>query len=72
MANDKLSSAKQAKNDEFYTQYYDIENEVKEYYDYNPDVFRGKTVLLPCDDPAMTLSGVTSPSSLPRTSKNLD
>ena len=51
MANDKLSSAKQAKNDEFYTQYYDIENEVKEYYDYNPDVFRGKTVLLPCDDP---------------------
>ena len=51
MANDKLSNAKQAKNDEFYTQYYDIENEVKEYYDYNPDVFRGKTVLLPCDDP---------------------
>ena len=42
MANDKLSYAKQAKNDEFYTQYYDIENEVKEYYDYNHDVFRGK------------------------------
>ena len=51
MANDKLSNAKQAKNDEFYTQYYDIENEIKEYYDYNHDVFRGKTVLLPCDDP---------------------
>ena len=36
---------------EFYTQYYDIEREVEAYLDYNPDVFRGKTVLLPCDDP---------------------
>ena len=51
MANDKLSNAKQAKNDEFYTQYYDVENEVKEYFDYNNDVFRDKTLLLPCDDP---------------------
>ena len=40
-----------AKNDEFYTQYYDIEIEIESYLDYNPDVFRGKTVLLPCDDP---------------------
>lgn len=51
MANDSLSKAKEAKNDEFYTQYHDIEKEVAAYLEYNPDVFRGKTVLLPCDDP---------------------
>lgn len=51
MANDSLSKAKEAKNDEFYTQYHDIEKEISAYLEYNPDVFRGKTVLLPCDDP---------------------
>lgn len=51
MANESLSAAKAAKNDEFYTQYYDIEREVIAYLEYNEDVFRGKTVLLPCDDP---------------------
>ena len=51
MANETLAKAKEAKNDEFYTQYYDIEREVEAYLEYNPDVFRGKTVLLPCDDP---------------------
>lgn len=51
MANESLSKAKEAKNDEFYTQYHDIEKEVSAYLEYNPDVFRGKTVLLPCDDP---------------------
>lgn len=51
MANESLSAAKAAKNDEFYTQYYDIEREINSYLEYNPDVFRGKTVLLPCDDP---------------------
>lgn len=51
MANAKLSEAKNAKNDEFYTQYEDIQREVNAYLEYNPDVFRGKTVLLPCDDP---------------------
>ena len=51
MANDNLSKAKEAKNDEFYTQYHDIEKEIAAYLEYNPDVFRGKTVLLPCDDP---------------------
>jgi len=49
--NSNLSQAKVAKNDEFYTQYFDIQTEVNAYIDYNPDVFRGKTVLLPCDDP---------------------
>ena len=51
MANTNLSNAKSAKNDEFYTQYADIQKEVNAYLDYDPDVFRGKTVLLPCDDP---------------------
>jgi len=51
MANSNLSNAKKTKNDEFYTQYYDIEKEISAYLEYNPDVFRGKTVLLPCDDP---------------------
>lgn len=51
MANENLKEAKAAKNDEFYTQYYDIELEMNAYLEYNPDVFRGKTVLLPCDDP---------------------
>ena len=51
MANETLSKAKEAKNDEFYTQYHDIEREVEAYLEYDPNVFRGKTVLLPCDDP---------------------
>ena len=49
--NKTLSAAKSAKNDEFYTQYNDIQKEVNAYLDYAPDTFRGKTVLLPCDDP---------------------
>ena len=51
MPNETLSRAKEAKNDEFYTQYHDIEKEIAAYLEYNPDVFRDKTVLLPCDDP---------------------
>jgi len=51
VANTNLSQAKNAKNDEFYTQWRDIEQEVQAYLDYDPDVFRGKTVLCPCDDP---------------------
>lgn len=51
MANTNLGVAKDAKNDEFYTQYHDIEREVNAYIEYDPDVFRGKTILLPCDDP---------------------
>jgi hypothetical protein len=51
MPNANLSDAKKAKFDEFYTQYRDIEKEISAYLDYDPDVFRGKTVLLPCDDP---------------------
>ena len=50
-ANSNLNKAKSAKNDEFYTQYNDIEKEMQAYLEYDPDVFRGKTILLPCDDP---------------------
>ena len=51
MANENLGDAKKAKNDEFYTQYDDINKEINAYLEYDKDVFRGKTVLLPCDDP---------------------
>ena len=49
--NSNLGAAKAAKNDEFYTQYADIQKEVNAYLEYNPDTFRDKVVLLPCDDP---------------------
>lgn len=51
MANQNLAQAKSAKNDEFYTQYHDIEKEVNAYLEFDPDTFRDKVVLLPCDDP---------------------
>lgn len=51
MANTNLGNAKTAKNDEFYTQLADINKEMQAYLDYNPDIFRDKTILLPCDDP---------------------
>lgn len=50
--NSALGAAKVAKNDEFYTRYSDIEAEINAYVEFNPDVFRGKTILLPCDDPS--------------------
>lgn len=46
-----LTNARNAKNDEFYTQYHYIQKEVASYLEYNSNVFRGKTILLPCDDP---------------------
>jgi hypothetical protein len=51
MANSNLTKAKNAKNDEFYTQYVEIESELSAYLEYDDNVFRGKTILLPCDDP---------------------
>ena len=48
---ENLLIARKQKNDEFYTQYFDIEMEMNAYIEYNPNVFRGKTILLPCDDP---------------------
>ena len=49
--NSNLIDAGKNKNDEFYTQYSDIEAEMNAYVEYNPDVFKDKTILLPCDDP---------------------
>lgn len=52
MANNRtLGTAKAAKNDEFYTQLPDIEHEMQSYVDFDPDIFRDKTILMPCDDP---------------------
>ena len=51
MPTQNLTNAKKAKNDEFYTQYHYIEKEVATYIEYNPNIFRGKTILSPCDDP---------------------
>lgn len=51
MAIENLGAAKKAKNDEFYTQFSDIEKEMNAYIEYDENAFRDKTVLLPCDDP---------------------
>lgn len=45
---EKLNKAKKAKTDEFYTQYSDIEKELK---NYDKDKFRDKVIYLPCDRP---------------------
>lgn len=49
--NRTLQAAKKAKQDEFYTQYIDIQKEVEAYLEFDPDTFRGKTVYCNCDDP---------------------
>lgn len=51
MASENLHAARSAKNDEFYTQFPDIEKEMRAYLECDPDVLRDKTLLLPCDDP---------------------
>jgi hypothetical protein len=49
--NSALRAAKAAKQDEFYTQYVDIQKEVESYLEFNPDTFRAKIVYCNCDDP---------------------
>lgn len=51
MANKSLSRAKRTKNDEFYTQYADIQKEMEAYLDYDPNTFKSKVVYCNCDDP---------------------
>lgn len=51
MANSNLSKAKKAKNDEFYTQFPDIQKEIESYLEFDKDTFRGKVVYCNCDDP---------------------
>lgn len=46
--NETLNKSKKAKNDEFYTQYSDIEKELEHY---DKDKFRDKVIYLPCDRP---------------------
>ena len=48
--NGNLHTAKREKNDEFYTQLADIENELKHYTEH----FRGKIVYCNCDDPRVS------------------
>jgi hypothetical protein len=49
--NNGLHAAKSAKQDEFYTQYVDIQKEVEAYLEFDPNTFRGKVVYCNCDDP---------------------
>lgn len=49
--NQDLGAAKVAKQDEFYTQYVDIQKEVEAYLEFDPNTFRGKVVYCNCDDP---------------------
>ena len=51
MSNEKSLAAKKAKKNEFYTQWSSIQKEINGYLEYDPNVFKGKTILLPCDDP---------------------
>jgi len=51
MANSNLTNAKRAKNDEFYTQYADIQKEMEAYVEFDANVFRDKVVYCNCDDP---------------------
>ena len=51
MANNNLTNAKKAKNDEFYTQFSDIQKEVESYLEYDANTFKGKVIYSNCDDP---------------------
>lgn len=51
MPTKKLTKSKNEKNDEFYTQFSEIQREINAYIEYNPNVFKDKVILLPCDDP---------------------
>lgn len=50
MANKALNVSKVTKNNEFYTQYKDVEKEIENYIECDHEVFKDKTILLPCDD----------------------
>jgi hypothetical protein len=49
--NRSLSAAKRDKQDEFYTQYVDIQKEVEAYLEFDPNTFKNKIVYCNCDDP---------------------
>lgn len=49
--NQSLHKAKATKQDEFYTQYVDIQKEIEAYLEFDTNTFRGKVVYCNCDDP---------------------
>ena len=49
--NSNLHNAKVAKNDDFFTQLSDIENELQHYWSHGVNHFEGKSVLMNCDNP---------------------
>lgn len=51
MGNINLTRAKRIKNDEFYTQYEDIQKEIEAYLEFNPNTFKNKIIYCNCDDP---------------------
>ncbi|MDQ3008586.1 MAG: adenine-specific methyltransferase EcoRI family protein, partial [bacterium] len=51
MANTNLADAKRVKNDEFYSQYHDIQKEIEAYLEYDSDTFKDKVIYSNCDDP---------------------
>lgn len=51
MANKNLTNAKREKNDEFYTQYSDIQKEIEAYLEYDPNTFKDMVIYCNCDDP---------------------
>lgn len=51
MANKNLTKAKNEKNDEFYTQYPDIQKEIEAYLEFDSNAFKDKTIYCNCDDP---------------------
>ena len=69
MANKNLSAAKIAKQDEYYTQMNDIQAEINAYLDFDENTFRGKTVLLPCDDPRESQTALCAQSGMRQTKR---
>ena len=68
MANANLKNAKKQKNDEFYTQYQDIQKEVNAYLEYDNNVLEEKQFYFL----VMTQSGVILQSFLLRILKTLE
>mgnify|MGYP002237458641 CR=1 FL=1 len=60
MANTNLKEAKAAKNDEFYTQFHDIEIEMNAYLEYDPMCFEERL----CFFLVMIQNGATLPDTL--------
>lgn len=51
LSNKNLHTDNKAKNNEFYTQFEDIDKDIDSFFSYNPNTFRNKIILCPCDNP---------------------